>query len=260
VQQVLSASRPELIEPFTGLSPRTFRRLVAQVERRGGRLVADRVNGRQWSLPLADRVLLVATYYRTNLTMRQIAPLFGIRTAAVHRIVDRLGPFLALAPARRKYGPDTVLIVDGTLVPTRDHSIAASSKNYRYSVNMQVMINAETRLVVAVGQPQPGNRNDCIAYSASKIDRAADKATVLADGGYQGTGVLIPHRRRAGQNQLTAWKERDNTDHRRVRARVEHTFAVMKTWKILRDCRRRGRGVYWATTGVAHLRNLALTG
>lgn len=98
-----------------------------------------------------------------------------------------------------------------------------------------------------------------MAYTASRIDRAAASATVLADGGYQGTGVLIPHRRQAGQTQLTGWKERDNTAHRRVRARVEHTFAVMKTWKILRDCRRRGRGVYWATTGAAHLRNLALT-
>jgi hypothetical protein len=84
-----------------------------------------------------DRVLLVATYYRTNLTMRQRAPLFEIKTAAVHRIIDRLGPFLALAPARRKYGPETVLIVDGTLVPTRDHTVAASSKNYRYSATMQ---------------------------------------------------------------------------------------------------------------------------
>jgi hypothetical protein len=102
----------ELIEPFTGLALRTFRRLVVQVERRGGRQVADRVNGRQWSLPLADRVLLLATYYRTNLTMRQLSPLFGVKTAAVHRIIDRLGPFLALVPARRKYGPDTVLIVD----------------------------------------------------------------------------------------------------------------------------------------------------
>lgn len=97
-----------------------------------------------------------------------------------------------------------------------------------------------------------------MAYSASKIDRAAAGATVLADGGYQGSGVLIPHRPRAGQTQLTDWKERDNTAHRRVRARVEHTFAVMKNWKILPDCRRRGHGVYWATTGVAHLRNLAL--
>jgi hypothetical protein len=114
--------------------------------------------------------------------------------------------------------------------------------------------------VVAVGQPQPGNRNDCLAYSASKIDRAAASATVLADGGYHGTGVLIPHRRRAGQTQLSQWQERDNTAHRKVRARVEHTFAAMKTWKILRDCRRRGHGVYWATTGVAHLRNLTLAG
>ena len=55
---MLSASRPELIEVFTGLSPRTFRRLVGQVERRGGKLVADGIKGRQWSLPLADRVLL----------------------------------------------------------------------------------------------------------------------------------------------------------------------------------------------------------
>jgi hypothetical protein len=260
VHQVLSASRPELIEAFTGLAPWTFRRLVAQVERRGGRQVADGVNGRQWSLPLADRVLLVATYYRTNLTMRQLAPLFGIKTAAVHRIIDRLSPFLALAPARRKYGPDTVLIVDGTLVPTRDHAVAASSKNYRYSTNMQVMIDAATRLVVAVGQPQPGNRNDCVAYSASRIDRVAAGAIVLADGGYQGTGELIPHRRRPGQIDLPGWKERDNSAHRKLRARVEHTFADMKTWKILRDCRRRGHGVYWATTGVAHLRNLTLAG
>ena len=245
---------------FAGVPPRAFSRLVAIVARRGGRAVADGVNGRQWSLPLADRVLLVATYYRTNLTMRQLAPLFGVKTAAVHRIIDRLGPFLALAPAGRRYGPDSVLIVDGTLVPTRDTAVAASSKNYRTSVNMQVLIDADTRLVVAVGQPTPGNHNDCTAWTESRINRAAGHATVLADGGYQGTGLLIPHRRKAGQVRLPAWKEDHNTAHRRVRARIEHTFAAMKCWKILRDCRRRGHGVYWATAGVAHLHNLALTG
>ncbi len=190
--QLITASRPELIGPFTGLSPRVFRRLVAQVARRSGPRVADGVPGRQWCLPLADRVLLVATYYRTNLTMRQLGPLFGVKTAAVHRIVDRLGPYLALAATRRRHRPDTVLIVDGTQVPTRDHSVAAQSKNYRYSVNMQVLIHAETRLVLAVGDPQPGNRNDCQAYTASHIDRAAAGATVLAGGGYPGTGPARP--------------------------------------------------------------------
>jgi hypothetical protein len=60
---------------------------------------------------------------------------------------------------RRRVGQ--VTIVDGTLVPTRDHRLAAPSKNYRYSTNLQVAIDADTRLVVAPGVPQPGNRNDC---------------------------------------------------------------------------------------------------
>jgi hypothetical protein len=34
--------------------------------------------GQPWSLPLEDRVLLVAAYWRTNLTLRQLAPLFGV--------------------------------------------------------------------------------------------------------------------------------------------------------------------------------------
>ena len=36
----------------------------------------------------------------------------------------------------------------------------------------------------------------------------------------------------ARQTDLPGCKEHDNTDHRRIRARVEHTFAAMKTWKI----------------------------
>jgi hypothetical protein len=75
--------------------------------------------GRQWWLPLTDRVLLVEVYYRTNLTIRQIAPLFGITDSAAFRIIDRLDEHLALAPIKGNT-PATVLIADGTLVPTRD--------------------------------------------------------------------------------------------------------------------------------------------
>lgn len=58
----------------------------------------------------------------------------------------------------------TVPIVDGSLVPTRDHTIAEQSKNYRYSTNHQVVIDADAPLVVAVGQPLQGNRNDGKAW------------------------------------------------------------------------------------------------
>ncbi|MCP9986947.1 transposase [Streptomyces sudanensis] len=258
--QVISAQSCELVEVFTGLRPRQFQRLVQAVRREEGSSLGPVRPGRPWSLPLEDRVLLVAVYCRTNLTMRQLAPLFGISPAAVGRIIDRHGPLLALAPARRKPGRREVVIVDGTLVPTRDRSVTASSKNYRYSANLQVLFKAETRLVLAVGRPLPGNRNDCTAFAESGIEEASGRATVLADGGYQGTGALIRHRRRAGQDRLPQWKEQHNASHRQVRARIEHVFARMKNWKILRDCRLKGDGVHWATSGVARMHNLALTG
>ncbi|GHF61643.1 hypothetical protein GCM10018787_07410 [Streptomyces thermodiastaticus] len=83
---------------------------------------------------------------------------------------------------------------------------------------------------------------------------------VIADGGYRGTGLVIPHRRERGQTDLSDWKEDHNRSHRKVRARVEHAFARMKSWKILRDCRFKGGGVHRAVLGVARLHNLTLAG
>ena len=75
---------------------------------------------------------------------------------------------------------DTVLIVDGTLVPTRDHAVAEQSKNYRYSTNHQVVIDAYTRLVVLVGRPLTGNRNDCKAWEESGVKAAIGKTMTIA--------------------------------------------------------------------------------
>ncbi len=161
---VITASEPFWTAPFTGLSPRQFTKIVTALRREG----ADPVSrGRPWGLPLEDRFLLVAAYWRTNLTLRQLAPLFGVSKSPADRIIAHLGPLLALRP-RTRFRKDTVLIVDGTLIPTRDHTIAEQSKNYRYSTNHQVVIDADTRLVVAVGRPVPGNRNDRKAWELSR--------------------------------------------------------------------------------------------
>lgn len=72
---MITASEPCWIAPFTGLSLRQFGKLITALRREG----ADAVRkGRPWSLPLEDRVLLVAAYWRTNLTLHQLAPLFGV--------------------------------------------------------------------------------------------------------------------------------------------------------------------------------------
>ena len=252
---VITASEPSWIAPFTGLSPRQSGKLVTDLRRKGAEAVR---RGRPWSLTLEYRALLVEAYRRTNLTTRQLAPLFGVSKSAADRIIDHLGPMLALQP-RKRFAKDTVLIVVGTLVPIRDHTIAEQFKNYRYSTHHQVVIDADTRLVVVVGRPLPGNRNDCKAWEGSGARAAVGKTMTIADGDYPGTGLVMPHRRRKGK-ELSGWKQAHNKSHKRVRARVDHVFARMKAWKILHDCRLKGEGVHHGMLGIARLYNLILAG
>ncbi len=51
--------------------------------------------------------------------MRQLAPLFGVSKSSANQVIDHLGQRLALQP-RKRFAKGTVLIVDGTLVPTRE--------------------------------------------------------------------------------------------------------------------------------------------
>ncbi|MER5386262.1 transposase family protein, partial [Streptomyces sp. NPDC002688] len=173
---------PLWVETFTGLRMDRFAKLVKVVRERGGNGPGG---GRPWCLSLADRVLLVAVYYRTNLTMRQLAPLFGISSATVCRVVQRLGPLLALEPAPRPTADiERLWIVDGTLIPVRDRKIGASSRNYRFSANVQVIIDADTRLVIASARPAPGNKADAHVWRESDLPAAAAGTTVIADGAY----------------------------------------------------------------------------
>ncbi|WP_416970464.1 transposase family protein [Streptomyces sp. 4F14] len=241
------------VETSTGLRIDRFARLVKVVRERGG--------SRPWCLPLPDRVLLVAVHYRTNLTMRQLAPLHGISPATVCRVVQRLRPLLALELAPRPVaGVERLWIVDGTLIPVRDRKVGASSRNYRFSANVQVIIGAEdSRLVVASARPAPGNKADAHVWRESDLPATAAGTAVIADGTYLGIGLIVPHRRRVGRPPLLRGQEEDNAEHRRVRARVEHAFVRIKNWKILRDCRQKGDGLHHAVQAVATMHNLALT-
>ncbi|MGW2016814.1 transposase family protein [Streptomyces sp. NPDC001927] len=214
--------------------------------------------GRPWCLSLADRVLLVAVYCRTKLTMRQLALLFGVSPATVCRVIQRLRALLAIEPASRPADAvERLWIVDGTLIPVRDRTVGASSRNYRFSANVQVIIDADTRLVVAAARSAPGNKADAQVWRNSGLAQHCEGVTVLGDGAHINTGLVVPHRKHPGRDLLPG-EEDDNAEHRRVRARVEHAFARMKHYKILRDCRQRGTGLHHAVQAVAHMHNLAL--
>ncbi|MFI7345285.1 transposase family protein [Streptomyces sp. NPDC049936] len=243
------------VETFAGLRMTQFSGLLKVVRKRGGN---GTLWGRPWSLPLAERVLMVAVYYRTNLTMRQLGPLFGVSSSTVCRVIQRLGPLPALAPVSRPCdAADRLWIVDGTLVPVRDQRMGSSSRNYRFSANVQVIIDADTRLVIATAHPVPGTTADAHAWRASGLATHCQGVTVLGDGAYLNCQMVVPHRKRP-HRPLLPGEEADNAAHRKVRARVEHVIGRMKNYKILRDCRQRGDGLHHAVQAVALMHNLAL--
>ena len=150
--------------------------------------------GRPWALPLEQRVIIACTHLRTNLTVRELAAVFGISPSQAHRIVTDLIPRIAALlratqpTVDRRHGWG----VDGTLVPTRDHSAAAKAKNYRWSCNAQVLVRRRDLRVITVAAGGPGNRNDPIHYRGSDVERLCRvHGRVLADGGYRGVPELV---------------------------------------------------------------------
>jgi hypothetical protein len=156
------------------------------------------------------------TSLRTNLTIRELAAVFGISRAQAHRIVvdivTRIAAHLAATDTDRRWS----WIVNGTLVPTRDHTVAAKSKNYRWSCNAQVLVRRTDLRVVAIDGAGPGNRNDPIHDRASVLQALCRvHRRFLADGGYRGVDELVTPRFR-GRRMI---RDRTWRSHRRRHAR-----------------------------------------
>lgn len=226
------------------------RRFVALLHR----LPPEPRRGHPWSRSRRHRVLIACAALRTNLTIRELAASFEISKSAAHRIVSTMVPRLAaLAADQLPSDRRASWVVDGTLIPTRDHRRAARSKNYRWSCNAQILIRRCDLRIVATTAGGPGNRNDRIHYRGSSIEALCKQhRRVLADGGYRGIAELVTPVFRGNRIlRDRAWRR-----HRRRRARVEHAIARLKNWRVLRDHRRRGRHLAMTLQAVAALHNL----
>ena len=148
--------------PLTGLSTGQVRTVYTLAQQR-----LPPAPGRPWALPLAVRVLLVLIHLRTNPTTRALGALFATSQSARDRVIHHLVPVLARALQPDPDGHTGVWIIDGTLIPVHDQAITAVSKNYRRSINTQIVISAHSRGVVAVGHCWPGNRNDVVVARAT---------------------------------------------------------------------------------------------
>lgn len=237
------------VSALTGSHLTVIARHLARGSRSGPR-------GRPWAQSLCRRLAIVCAALRTNLTYRELAAVFAISRSQAHRVVTDLVPRLAeLLPRTVTADRRFTWIVDGTLVPTRDHAAAAKSKNYRWSCNAQVLVRRKDLCVVGIDGGGPGNRNDPLHYRGSHIEAMCRRhGGVLADGGYRGVPELVTPVFRS--NRIVrdrAWRR-----HRKRRARVEHAIARLKHWRVLRDHRRRGKHLVHTLRAVAFLHNLTI--
>ena len=125
--------------------------------------------------------------------MRELAASFAISKSAAHRIVSTMTSRLAAVPTQdRPRDRRESWVVDGTLIPTRDHRRAARSKNDRWSCNAQVVVRRRDLRIVAITAGGPGNRNDIVHDRGSNIETFCKQhSRTLADGAYRGVSELI---------------------------------------------------------------------
>lgn len=228
---------------WNGLPVKAFLALVARV----AALRPETGRGRPRALLLDNRVLLAAIAWRTNLTHRQLADLFGVGVgvATVHRILDRMTPLVAGLLEPPGGSRSDLWVVDGTLIPVEDHTQTECSKNYRHSVNVQFTFRARDRRVIAVGDAWTGNRNDIIVFRATMAAQFAGHQLTIGDSAYRSAPEVI----------TSKTKSKPFT---KKRARAEHGLARLKDYRVLRQHRRRGTALNSTTRAVAVLHNLKI--
>ena len=116
-------------------------------------------------------------------------------------------------------------------MPVHDQRRTAKSKNYRRSVNVQVVCRARDRRVVAVGDAWPGNRNDIVVFRETFAKTLPDHPRLSGDGGYRGCDRIRTPRRGPDGRII---KDRTYHRFRKRRAVAEHTIARLKDHQILR--------------------------
>ncbi|MGI5133627.1 transposase [Streptomyces sp. CA-106110] len=167
------------------------------------------------------------------------------------RLAEPLAELLGPPPTDRR----ELWIVDATLIPVHDQQRAAKSKNYRHSVNAQILCRARHRRVVAVKDAWPGNRNDNVVFRETLQKTLPDHPRPSGDGGYRGRDRIRTPRRGLDGRLI---KDRTYRRFRKRCAVAEHTIARLKDHQILRQRRRRGEAVNHAVAGVAALHNLKI--
>lgn len=222
----------------TGLDHAQIRELTTRVEQV---LTSTHTTGRPTILNVTRSIEVTLIVLRHNLPQTLAADLFGVSQPTISRIVRRFLPLIGQVlclhtPPLPQALHGRVVIVDGTLVPTRDHAAHHranySGKRHKTGLAVQILSTLDGQLLAA-STPLPGRTHDRAAFALTGFADLLADTTTLGDLGYQGTTVIRPRRKRPGHAHHTPENRVWNRGISQLRWAVEHTIAHWKDWKIL---------------------------
>jgi len=269
--------RPKTFHALTGLSPEQFRKLTKQVQPLWEEAERKRKNwngrkrkigaGRKYKLSFEQSLFLLLLYYRTYVNHIFLGMIGDIESSKICQYFRRLEPSLQRVfrvPARKvdlSTGEILALIVDATEQESeRRPGSGYSGKKKRQTVKTQIIVGKGKDgrgRILSVSRTVQGNKNDKRLYDETRPVLPQDIPR-LADLGYLGTTWTIPHKS-SKLHKLTKEQRQKNKKHARRRILVEHVFAHIKKFRILRDRYRNPIGRYNLTfKNICGLRNFIL--
>lgn len=265
--------KPKVFARLTGLTPEKFEMLVSQVAplwehfdlTRKTRMPRRRRigGGPKRKLTIAERCFMLLVYYRSYVSHVFLGMLMNIDDASVSRNINPLMPLLAQVfriPERNVVlGAQEILalVIDATEQETeRRGGTGYSGKKKRRTVKTQIAVTPEGR-ISAVSKSVAGNVHDKKLYDRTRLitDRPIPRKADLA---YIGTGCSTPVRKPRARD-LTDQERSHNHVFSKERIVVEHAFAHLKTFHILKDRFRNTINTYnLIFKNIAGLRNLQI--
>ncbi len=251
---------------LTGVAADTFEDMVRRLRPAWEREVVEAKtrDGRPWGVGgLEDHLLVLLILYRCHITQDFLGCLYGVNKSAISRSKGRVERIAAkvLGVSRRilvSADEAQALIVDCTEQPVqrprRKQRCYYSGKRRRHTLKAELVAThhgGRTR-IAALPPPAPGRTHDLALRRRGPP--VPEGGRVYADSGYQGydkehAATEIPYKRPPG-GRLAKDEREYNRALSRFRVRIEHVFARLKSFRILRDIFRYPRATYHATIRI----------
>jgi len=208
-----------------------------------------------------QKLFFVLFYYKIYPTFRLAQLLFGfdkrniqLWKAFLEKVLTRaVGYQLALPKIKAKYLGQIIevcpllkhCLLDATERkinrPKNNQEFYYSGKKKCHTLKNQIYLNPKSKRILAVSQTVEGKRHDKqLACDDPSLYAIPPGSTLLADSGYLGLNkaskrlkLITPYKKPKGK-PLADFQKQNNQQISRIRVRVEHPFAWMKHFHILK--------------------------